>query len=328
MASFEDFKEYKTLLFYHYVDIADVKARVESQYALCERLSLKGRLRVSPEGLNVTLDGKPDDVDEYCQEVSADELLKTSIPIHYKTGYAMESQRLPNLSVKACKEVVSLDLIPQISQQVKQTDGGIHLSPQQWHNRLIHAKDNENDDVVLIDVRNLYETRIGHFQCTDNDDENKEIIERKDPQSRKFSDFRSYVDDECENLKGKTIMAYCTGGVRCERATQYMKYKGIDNVYQLFGGVCNYMTEFPNGGLFKGKNFVYDPRISVPYANGEASKEIISKCMICDIKWDCYKAQKRCKSCRMLVLACNDCIETRSEESDNIKCEHCYLHNR
>jgi predicted sulfurtransferase len=107
----------------------------------------------------------------------------------------------------------------------------------------------------------------------------------------------------------------------------------VQNVYQLHGGIQQYMTDFPEGGYFKGKNFVYDPRIAVPYAEKEAD-EPIGHCMRCDILYDDYSSQQRCHNCRILVLLCPPCrggtqnsefkrIEDASDSVISILCERC-----
>ena len=329
--------KYKTLLFYHYTIIEDVKSHIQNEIEFCNNLDIRGRIRVCPEGLNVTADGTEEAINQYIEFIdNAPELhpehIQPKVQIHFKTGYAEEHERLPNLSIKACKEVVSLDLPPAINKDIKTLKGGRHLTPKEFHEALKQkSKDEEidngifnikNDDNknVLIDVRNLYETRIGHFKC-----DNVPLL---DPKTRKFSDFARWIDDNCHVLKNKQVFAYCTGGVRCERATQYMQYKGIQNINQLSGGICAYMEEYPDGGFFKGKNFVYDPRIAVPYAIGEASKQVVGKCSLCSISYDDYSSQTRCIMCRMLVLVCQPCLECKPEDSQQVICEHCKMHNR
>ena len=333
--------KYKTLLFYHYNTINDVKSHIEREIEFCNNLDIRGRIRVCPEGLNVTADGTEEAINEYIKFIDTSpelhpEHIQPKVQIHFKTGYAEEHERLPNLSIKACKEVVSLDLPKDINKDIKTLKGGKHLTPKEFHEALQQNNDDNNNNNneeesgvfnikhdnknVLIDVRNLYETRIGHFDC-----DNVPLL---DPKTRKFSDFTRWIDDNCHNLKNKQVFAYCTGGVRCERATQYMEYKGIKNVNQLSGGICAYMEEYPDGGLFRGKNFVYDPRIAVPYAQGKAAEEVVGKCSLCSIDYDDYSSQTRCMICRMLVLVCEACLECKPEESQQVVCEHCEIHNR
>lgn len=115
-----------------------------------------------------------------------------------------------------------------------------------------------------------------------------------------------------------------TGGVRCERASAYMKSKGIHNLYQLHGGIHRYQEAYPNGGYFKGKNFVYDPRRALPY---EHLSETISKCRYCDVLYDDYSTEARCKLCRVLQLVCPTCMTTNeSYLREGILCQSCDPH--
>ncbi|KAK9673374.1 hypothetical protein RND81_12G163600 [Saponaria officinalis] len=115
---------------------------------------------------------------------------------------------------------------------------------------------------------------------------------------------------------------YCTGGIRCEMASAYIRSKGsgFENVFQLYGGIQRYLEQFPDGGFFKGKNFVYDPRISV----GSSSECIIGKCLLCGISFDDYSSRRRCTFCRMLVLVCNDC----QKEKIQYVCELCHKYGK
>ena len=115
---------------------------------------------------------------------------------------------------------------------------------------------------------------------------------------------------------------YCTGGVRCERASAYMRLCGVQDVNQLSGGIHAYQEAFPNGdGFFRGKNFVYDRRIAVPHLNKD---EIIGECRKCGANYDDYKPQVRCVFCRMLQLVCDNCRKgVQNDESVQVVCELC-----
>ena len=123
----------------------------------------------------------------------------------------------------------------------------------------------------------------------------------------------------------KKILMYCTGGVRCERASSYLRAKGLDSVFQLHGGIHNYMENFPNGGYFKGKNFVYDPRRAIPSEQG--TENVIGKCFRCAKLYDDYSSEIRCSQCRMLVLICDECEKSRCEKVQefirSVQCERC-----
>ncbi len=106
-------------------------------------------------------------------------------------------------------------------------------------------------------------------------------------------------------LNSEKVLMYCTGGVRCERASAYMRLCGVTDVSQLSGGIHSYQEAFPDGdGFFRGKNFVYDPRIAVSHKNLD---EVIGNCRLCGVQYDDYKPQVRCRSCRMLQLVCDKC---------------------
>jgi predicted sulfurtransferase len=109
--------------------------------------------------------------------------------------------------------------------------------------------------------------------------------------------------------------------VRCERASAYMKSKGVTDLYQLSGGIHRYQEAYPHGGYFKGKNFVYDPRRALPY---EHHSETIGRCRYCDCCYDDYSPETRCKVCRVLQLVCPTCLETnQSYHHHGIVCQAC-----
>jgi len=360
---------FRTLLYYKYLDIVDVSTVVAEHVDKCAAWGLRGRVRISPEGLNGTLDGLEEDMAQYVQWMDAHATFGSSgtgtsagcddggdgggeshphtthRDIHWKYGWCSAQQRLPRLSVKAVKEVVSLDLTPEVDSALRLVGGGEHLAPAEFHAQLEAymmggvggggqgAEGTEEETscgtqpataAVLLDVRNLYESRIGHFQAGG-------AVPTLDPRTRKFSDFREYVDQHIDELKDKTVFTYCTGGVRCEKASQYLRYKGATDVKQLSGGVCAYMDAFPDGGLFRGKNFVYDPRIAVPYKGDEASQQCVGSCafLACGAPCDEYGPQRRCCRCRMLVLVCSACLASQSTDCvAALVCEHCTTHGR
>jgi predicted sulfurtransferase len=123
---------------------------------------------------------------------------------------------------------------------------------------------------------------------------------------------------------------YCTGGVRCERASAYLRSKGIVDVHQLGGGIHQYQQDFPQGGYFKGKNFVYDRRIAVPYpAIAAEDDEVVGACQVCCCAYDDYRSQTRCPACRMLVLVCAPCrgdrdrLDAAAGAGTGVLCENC-----
>jgi predicted sulfurtransferase len=320
------------LLYYQYCIINDPVLMNQNQTKLCSDLGIKGRIRVSGEGLNGTVNGTKSSIDEYIRVMIEDKdyIEINGGSIHWKKStlvhrYSFEDQIFTDLSCKVTKEVVSLDLsMNETISYMNNSTPGIHLTPKEFHNKLeqnnnidIKGNTNESKGLVLIDCRNVYESRIGRFEYKQDD----EVIAAIDPNTRKFSEFCDFIDDNVNDFKDKEILMYCTGGVRCERASTYMKGKGLADVYQLSGGIHGYMDEFPDGGFFKGKNFVYDKRIAIPYSN--CKEEIIGKCQVCLNLFDDYEKKIRCSNCRMLLLICNDCTNNENVVIDSLKCELC-----
>ena len=265
------------LLYYHYVQLTEtaLKDTKLQQLEWCKELELMGRIRVTPEGLNGTLDGTDDNLKEYT--IRMDDKYG-----HHQDGASLIdwkwakypdrcSRRFISVSVKIKDEVVGMVLDEDERKKMLETRGGIHLSPEDWHG-MLQTKD---DDIVLLDVRNFYETRVGYFVQgeTPNDAQAKKAV---DPFTRSFSDFKYFVDKSAEEYKDKKVLMYCTGGVRCERASQYLISKGVDDVYQLYGGIHAYQEKYPRG-FFKGKNFVYDPRVAVGAGDVEEQRMKIEK---------------------------------------------------
>lgn len=221
-----------------------------------------------------------------------------------------------SLSVRVVKELVTLcsNLAlapPEIS------SAGRHLSAAEFHSVLQNVAGTslnavasaEKKEVVVLDARNVYETRIGKFNVPN--------VKTLDPEIRQYSDLPSWIDKHAEQLHGKSILMYCTGGIRCEMASAYIRSKGegFENVFQLYGGIQRYLEQFPDGGYFEGKNFVFDHRISV----GSLKENILGACLICGSSFDDYSSRCRCSHCRMLVLVCPTCQDSTEEYA----CELC-----
>lgn len=225
-----------------------------------------------------------------------------------------------SLSIRIVKELVTFNSCPLLKAP-DICNAGKHLSAEEFHSVLQnagHIMDKEgpvNDkQFVLLDARNLYETRIGKFH--------RPNVETLDPGIRQYSDLPTWIDKNSEHLQGRNVLMYCTGGIRCEMASAYIRSKGagFENVFQLFGGIQRYLEKFPDGGFFKGKNFVFDHRISV----GSSDPNILGSCLLCGLPFDDYSSRCRCSYCRMLVLVCDNC---RTEEAAYV-CELCQKHGK
>ncbi|CAN5693737.1 rhodanese-related sulfurtransferase [soil metagenome] len=239
--------DYPVILFYKYVPVADPVEFAESQRKLCTMLNLKGRLLVAHEGINGTLAGTASSIETYLADLKRDARF-TDMEIKISQG---DAEAFPKLSIKVRPEIVTLNAGPDII-----ADQDNHLSPAEWKHTL------ENDpDIVVVDVRNRYESEVGKFEnaiACDIDN---------------FRDLPAYTD-RLEELKDKKVLMYCTGGIRCEKASALFRSKGFKSVFQLHGGIVTYQKEFGNEHWL-GECFVFDQRMTVKVPE---NLQLISKC--------------------------------------------------
>ena len=303
-------------LYYKYTQIEDPEALKIAQKALLTRLGAKGRIIVAKEGINGTFEAKPEAVAEYIEYMK--NLTPVGNPvgdkpfadIHWKLSDGTEDgTAFPKLSVKVRKEIVSLHLIDGSStaEEIAAADinpneiTGNHLKPEDlrsWYE--------EGKEFYIVDMRNDYELKSGKFDGT--------VF----PGMANFRDLREKVND-IKNLKDKTVLTVCTGGVRCEKASGYLKREGFSDVYQLDGGIVSYMAKFP-GQDFKGSLYVFDKR-KVMHFSDPAKHEIIGTCENCDVLSEEYL---NCKNlnCHKHFIACENC---RDENGAAYCSESCKL---
>jgi predicted sulfurtransferase len=273
-------KKNKIILFYKYVHLKNPHEIVKWQKELCTLLQLKGRIIIAHEGINGTLGGSLDSIDQYISAMNCHDYLNN---IDFKENNQVEDH-FPRLRIIVKDEIVKMGIDPAI---IKAEDGGIHLEPEAAH-ALIQ---NKPEDLLILDARNEFEYEIGRFENA----VKSEIAH--------FRDFPSYIDSRLEQFKDKQVLMYCTGGIRCERASAYLKSKNVaKNVYQLKGGIHRYIEKFPDG-YFKGKNYVFDGRISV-----KVTPDILSNCYICKVPCDEYNNCLRA-SCNRHFICCPSCLK-------------------
>jgi len=313
------------LLYYCYfpepMSHADADELIIWQRENASSLGLNGRIRVALEGLNANLSGPREAIDAYCAGLSAWREGAMGV-IDFKLAPTTAELEFRGLKVWLAKDVVSFgaDVQPSLP-------GGRHVSPHEFHNILHEAQSGErpSGSVVLFDARNLYETRLGRFEVPRPDVADDRTSESGDnavqtyaPPTNTFTELPTYIDDlpaavssgSSSNLHGKTVLMYCTGGVRCERASQYLraKHPDVSDVVQLSGGIHRYLEEFSDGGFWRGLNYVFDRREVHGATNGdENAKKPISACFTCAVPWASYKGKRRCAACRTLVLVCDLC---------------------
>jgi len=268
----------KIILFYRYTHIEDPEAIRAWQKELCSELGLRGRVLVAHEGINATLGGPEESMNAYIDAMRA---YTPFADIDFKESDGSR-EHFPRLQVLARPHIVNLGVDPH---QAPLTDRGQHLSPDEAHRIMQH----QNDKTIIFDARNAFESRIGHFK------------QAHTPDIDHFRDLPEYIQEHKELFQDKDVIMYCTGGIRCERASALLARQGIArNVYQLSGGIHRYVEQYPNG-FFRGKNYVFDGRISV-----RITDDVLTTCDICGTSCDIYT---NCiyAPCNKHMIACTEC---------------------
>uniref|UniRef100_A0A3Q1G385 Thiosulfate sulfurtransferase/rhodanese-like domain-containing protein 2 n=1 Tax=Acanthochromis polyacanthus TaxID=80966 RepID=A0A3Q1G385_9TELE len=276
----------KVLLYYRYCEVEDPHTICAWQKALCEKLHLTGKVRVATEGINGTVGGTNVAADIYINAMHSHPVFKMDKE-DFKTSDG-GAECFTDLKVGVYKEIVPMGVDPDvISYQL----AGVHLEPEEFHKEVeaLLAKGDLCSDTILLDCRNFYESKIGQFtRCLA-------------PNIRKFSYFPDYVDQNLELFRDKKVLMYCTGGIRCERGSAYLRSKDVcKEVYQLKGGIHKYLERFPEG-FYRGKLFVFDERYAI-----SSNEDIISDCRYCGCPWDRYELCST-RFCCQLVLSCPSC---------------------
>ena len=278
------------ILYYQFSPIEDTNGFCAEHKRQCLNLGLLGRVYIAEEGINGTLAGTSANISKYKDYVR-------SLPGFETTEFKTDScDYVPfrKLIVKVRPEIVTLKARERIDAS---REKGKHLSPREWRTIL-----ESDDDFVLIDARNRYEWAIGHFEGA--------IL----PDVENFYDFPEWIDSA--NIdRGKKVLMYCTGGIRCEKFSLLMEKRGFKNVYQLHGGIVNYGQE-EGGAHFKGKCFVFDDRLAVPVNKDD--HEPIARCLITGLPCDTYR---NCANpdCNKLFI----CSEEGARKMQGCCCEHC-----
>ncbi len=231
---------YKIAAFYKFSSNHDTGALADDLRLIGEQRNLRGTIILADEGINSTLAGLPDDIDWLINYLKRDSLFPG---LEAKYSWA-DFQPFPKFKVRVKPEIVTFRQQSADPGQVV----GKYVEPEDW-NDLISAP-----DVVTIDTRNDYEVEIGKF------------ANAVDPQTDDFTAFADFVQQHQAELAGKKVAMYCTGGIRCEKATSFLIQQGITDVYHLKGGILNYLEKVPKEkSLWQGDCFVFDYRVAVDH---------------------------------------------------------------
>lgn len=282
------------IIFYLYTDIQNPEETKVWIRSLCEKYHLTGRVLLATEGINATLEGTHNNIESFIQEYKTDSRFSpTVIKKSDGTGSAF-----PRLMVKVRPEIVSLglkekDVDPNITT-------GIHLKPEELHTWIRNKK-----DMYIVDMRNDYEWKLGRF---------------KNSVVTSMQNFRELPEKikEIEHLKNKTIVTVCTAGVRCEKASGFLKEQGFKDVYQLEGGIQTYIEKYKNDD-FQGKMYVFDNRLVTAYTPDEI-RTVIGRCDFCGTQ------SENCVNCHSLNchkhhISCEQCIEKNRGVFCNKRCK-------
>ncbi len=281
-----------TLSFYRYIILDNPQEFRDFLYREWSRLNCFGRIYISREGINAQMSVPLHYKDELVQFLDSVPELR-SVPL--KWAVDDDGKSFYKLTIKVRPKLVA-DGLPDGTYDV--TNVGKHLTAVEFHEAL------NNPDVLVVDMRNHYESEIGRFEnalC---------------PESDTFSEGILKVSQMLQNQKDKKVLLYCTGGIRCEKASAYLKYQGFKDVNQLYGGIIEYANTIKQLQLpskFIGKNFVFDRRLGE-----DIDGSVISRCHQCG---NPANSHINCANpdCHLLFIQCSSC----SEKFDGCCCEEC-----
>lgn len=274
-----------TLSFYRYINIPNPKEKRDGLFKMWSGLNCFGRIYIAHEGINAQMNVPEHNWDEFVKQLYADENFKD---IPFKIAIDCNGKSFYKLIVKVREKIVADGITDK---DFNPADTGAYLNAAEFNKAI------DDPETIVVDMRNHYESEVGRFDrayCPDADT------------------FREELPLVVEHLKGKEdkkVIMYCTGGIRCEKASAYLKHKGFKDVNHLNGGIIKYAEEIKKSGLeskFRGVNFVFDERVGERITN-----DVLSKCHQCGIPSDRHV---NCKNddCHLLFIQCQECEQKMS----------------
>ncbi len=274
-------KDRLTLSFYQYAHIADPQQFRDLLFMTWDPMEVLGRIYVAKEGINAQLSLPAERFDAFKQHLDSIPFLKD---VRLNIAIEQDNFSFLKLKIKVRHKIVA-DGLNDESFDV--TDKGVHVNAEQF-NALI-----DDENTILVDMRNHYESEIGHFQ------------DAITPDVDTFRDSLPVIENDLSEFKeDKNLVMYCTGGIRCEKASAYFKHKGFKKVYQLEGGIIEYARQVKQNDLenkFIGKNFVFDDRRAE-----RISEDVIAQCHQCGKPYDIHTNCAN-DACHLLFIQCDDC---------------------
>jgi UPF0176 protein len=269
--------------FYKFVRLPDSAEKQQPLLEYCQNQDIKGTILLAAEGINGTIAGSREAIDGVLTYLRSDPRFAD---LDVKESYA-EVQPFDRMKVRLKKEIVTFG-VPEANpnEQV-----GTYVSPQEWNDLIA------DPDVVVIDTRNQYEVEIGTFERAQN------------PETASFREFPKFVRQQLDPEKHPKVALFCTGGIRCEKASAFMLRQGFQEVYHLKGGILKYLEEVPaEESLWRGECFVFDQRVAVQHGLEVGSHDL---CLSCG--HPISEADKTSPAYQM-GISCPHCIDTLTEE--------------
>ena len=275
----QDSNEILVATLYKFFKVDDLVALQDQLYAICNKNNVMGTILIANEGVNGTISAKPREIEKTLISIQKDDRF-SEIEIKYSST---NKQPFHKMRVRLKKEIVTIGL-PKINPN---KTVGTYVKPEEWNDII------SDPDVILIDTRNKFEIKIGSFKNA------------LDPRTTSFRDFPEWVKKfkQDKTNTNKKIAMYCTGGIRCEKASSLMKEEGFNEVYHLQGGILKYLEQIEiEKSLWEGECFVFDDRV----------------CLTENLEVGSYKM---CFACRMPITE-DELNDDRYEEG--ISCLYCY----
>jgi UPF0176 protein len=269
--------------FYKFVSLPDFAEKQSILLSYCQAQEVKGTILLAKEGINGTIAGLRDRVESVLSFLRFDPRLAD---LEHKQSYT-DTPPFERMKVRLKPEIVTLGL-PEVdpNQQV-----GTYITPQDWNDLI------SDPEVTVIDTRNDYEVDIGTFQRAEN------------PQTETFRQFPDYVRDHLDPSKHKKVALFCTGGIRCEKASSFLLAQGFEQVYHLKGGILKYLEEVPTEeSLWSGECFVFDERVAVRHNLEEGTYE---RCPNCGHP---IRSEDKADPKYELGISCPHCFDSLTED--------------
>ena len=239
--------------FYKFTPLPDYVEKRSQLLSYCKTQNIKGSILLATEGINGTIAGNPENIEAVIAYLRSDASFRD---LEVKKSFAQKNP-FKRLKVRLKKEIVTLG----VSEVDPQKKVGTYVPPQEWNDLI------KKPDVVVIDTRNNYEVEIGTFKGANN------------PQTETFRQFPEYVKNSLDPHKHQKVAMFCTGGIRCEKATSLLLNQGFEEVYHLKGGILKYLEEIPpEESLWEGECFVFDHRVTVTHGLEKGAHDMCLGC--------------------------------------------------